>query len=175
MMNLGNARTSFPEKLHGIIIDAETMGFQDIISWQDSGKSFKVHKPQVFQNDIIPKYFKPIKYTSFQRQVRNIRTERKVFYFSFFFSRTRPVNFHHCSFRSMDSSELELDGTQVAMNILSFYVRTLDFARMSVGTRSPLPSLRHRLQPWLLSIITPKVLINVPKHPLLSPTRICSN
>lgn len=64
------ARSSFPEKLHGLIMDAETMGFQDVVSWQDSGKSFKVHKPQIFQNDIIPKYFKPIKYTSFQRQVR---------------------------------------------------------------------------------------------------------
>eukprot|EP00526_Cylindrotheca_closterium_P013146 CAMPEP_0113645438 /NCGR_PEP_ID=MMETSP0017_2-20120614/23951_1 /TAXON_ID=2856 /ORGANISM="Cylindrotheca closterium" /LENGTH=453 /DNA_ID=CAMNT_0000557175 /DNA_START=62 /DNA_END=1423 /DNA_ORIENTATION=+ /assembly_acc=CAM_ASM_000147 len=64
-----NARSSFPEKLHGLIMDAETMGFQDVVSWQDSGKSFKVHKPQIFQNDIIPKYFKPIKYTSFQRQL----------------------------------------------------------------------------------------------------------
>jgi hypothetical protein len=174
MMNHGNARTSFPEKLHGIIIDAETMGFQDIISWQDSGKSFKVHKPQAFQNDIIPKYFKPIKYTSFQRQVRTIRAERKVFFFvPSFFSQTRPVNFHHYSFRSMDSSELELDGTQVAMNIFFFYVRTLDFARMSVGTRSPLPSLSHRLQ--LLFTITPKLLMNAPMHPFLSPTRRCSN
>eukprot|EP00980_Cylindrotheca_fusiformis_P028711 scaffold22639_cov105-Cylindrotheca_fusiformis.AAC.5 len=72
LLNGPNSRTSFPEKLHGLIMDAETMGFQDVVSWQDSGKSFKVHKPQIFQNDIIPKYFKPIKYTSFQRQ--RIRT-----------------------------------------------------------------------------------------------------
>lgn len=69
MINQQDSRSSFPEKLHSLMLDAETMGFTDIVSWQDSGKSFKIHKPQEFQNDIIPRYFKPIKYTSFQRQL----------------------------------------------------------------------------------------------------------
>jgi hypothetical protein len=50
--------------------DAEQNDFQDIVSWNSNGASFKVHKPLEFSDKVMPKYFKnQRKYKSFQRQL----------------------------------------------------------------------------------------------------------
>ena len=44
-------------------------GMEDIVSWQPGGKSFRVHKPKEFAANVMPRYFKKIKYRSWQRQL----------------------------------------------------------------------------------------------------------
>ena len=86
----------FPDKLHALLKDAGRLGFEDIISWHDDGVSFKVHDPKRFSQEIIPQYFRKIKYTSFQRQLSiycfsRIRTGRKTGgYFHPYFCRDLP-------------------------------------------------------------------------------------
>lgn len=58
----------FPWKLHTLLDDAEKEGYQDIISWEDDGKAFCVHKPDQFCESILGKYFRQSKYESFTRQ-----------------------------------------------------------------------------------------------------------
>jgi hypothetical protein len=41
----------------------------DIVSWLPHGMAFRIHKPKDFAEHIMPKYFKKIKYRSFQRQL----------------------------------------------------------------------------------------------------------
>jgi hypothetical protein len=49
--------------------DAETKGFQDIVSWQSGGKSFKIIMNVArFSGEIMGLYFHQTKYKSFQRQ-----------------------------------------------------------------------------------------------------------
>lgn len=49
--------------------DSLILGFEDIISWQPGGKSFKVFDPDRFEKEIIKDYFNQTKYKSFQRQL----------------------------------------------------------------------------------------------------------
>jgi hypothetical protein len=58
----------FPFKLHCMLDDACTNGFDDIVSWDD-GDSFKVHNKETFLEMIVPKYFTLTKYRSFQRML----------------------------------------------------------------------------------------------------------
>mmetsp|Transcript_26290 Transcript_26290/g.64093 ORF Transcript_26290/g.64093 Transcript_26290/m.64093 type:complete len:715 (-) Transcript_26290:105-2249(-) len=63
----------FPWKLYDMLEQAEQDGLQDIVAWQGDGAaygtSFKVFKPQVFVEKLMPRYFKQTKYKSFQRQL----------------------------------------------------------------------------------------------------------
>jgi hypothetical protein len=60
---------TFPAKLHQMVDDAEENDFSDVVSWNNCGSSFKVHKPTEFSNKIMPTYFNQTKYKSFQRQL----------------------------------------------------------------------------------------------------------
>lgn len=60
---------AFPLKLHAMLDDTVASGKEDIISWQPHGKMFKIHKPKAFAAEVLPHYFKQIKYRSFQRQL----------------------------------------------------------------------------------------------------------
>jgi hypothetical protein len=63
----GNANSfQFPWKLHDMLDDAAAEGLDSIVSWTDSGRSFRVHKPQKFVESIMCRYFKQTKYKSFQ-------------------------------------------------------------------------------------------------------------
>lgn len=59
----------FPFKLHRVLNDAETNGFDHIVSWDPDGKAFKVRDHDAFASQIMPKYFDQTKYKSFQRQI----------------------------------------------------------------------------------------------------------
>jgi hypothetical protein len=62
-------RREFPFKLYKLLEDAESDGFAHMISWQEGGRSFRVHQPEVlFTSDILPQYFNQTKYKSFLRQ-----------------------------------------------------------------------------------------------------------
>jgi hypothetical protein len=62
--NSGSAGTSeqnFPVKLHYMLSDMEADGLAHIVSWQPHGRSFTVHKPSAFVQQILPLY---VPYTS---------------------------------------------------------------------------------------------------------------
>lgn len=61
--------TAFPSKLHEILSSPE---FQDLITWLPHGRAWRVLKPKVFEEKIIPRFFRSSKYASFMRQVRII-------------------------------------------------------------------------------------------------------
>eukprot|EP00537_Pseudo-nitzschia_pungens_P002023 CAMPEP_0172355954 /NCGR_PEP_ID=MMETSP1060-20121228/317_1 /TAXON_ID=37318 /ORGANISM="Pseudo-nitzschia pungens, Strain cf. cingulata" /LENGTH=410 /DNA_ID=CAMNT_0013075825 /DNA_START=127 /DNA_END=1360 /DNA_ORIENTATION=+ len=60
---------AFPFKLHSILGNVDKLGQEHIISWLPSGKAFKIHKPKMFAEVVMPKYFNQTKYRSFQRQL----------------------------------------------------------------------------------------------------------
>jgi hypothetical protein len=65
-------------KLHVMLEDAEAKGFQEIVSWQSGGKSFKVLNVTRFSEEIMGLYFQQrTKYKSFQRQL-NIYGFRRI-------------------------------------------------------------------------------------------------
>ncbi len=45
--------------------------YDHIISWTPDGLSFVVKKPSLLVSDVLPLYFKEVKYTSFTRKVRS--------------------------------------------------------------------------------------------------------
>jgi hypothetical protein len=60
---------SFPMKLHTMLEVSERLGFEDVVSWQPGGKSFKVLDADRFARDVMQDYFNQTKYKSFQRQL----------------------------------------------------------------------------------------------------------
>ena len=67
---LDRVRLPFAYKLHLLLCDMESNGFEHIISWVDNGKAFKVHDQQKFEELVQPHYFRQSKMSSFIRQVR---------------------------------------------------------------------------------------------------------
>jgi len=65
----GGVTEPFPEKLHRMIREAEKNGKQDVISFFHHGRSFAIHKPERFCSEIMSKYFKQSRLSSFQRQL----------------------------------------------------------------------------------------------------------
>ena len=60
---------TFPIKLQIILKVIEKLGQQHIISWLPHGRSFMIHRPREFEQEIMGKFFKQTKLTSFQRQL----------------------------------------------------------------------------------------------------------
>lgn len=56
---------NFPAKMHAILSRND---LKDVISWQPHGRSFKVHRPRMFEANVIPTYFEHSKFSSFIRQ-----------------------------------------------------------------------------------------------------------
>jgi hypothetical protein len=52
-----------------MLSSVEEDGFASVVSWQPHGRCFIVHKPKQFVDEVMPRYFKQSKLTSFQRQV----------------------------------------------------------------------------------------------------------
>ena len=59
----------FPERLHRLLMETEKAGQHEIISFTDDGKAFEIHKPDRFFKEIVPKYFKQSRLSSFKRQL----------------------------------------------------------------------------------------------------------
>lgn len=62
----GGVVTPFQFKLHSLLDENR---FDLVISWQPHGRSFVVHKPVDFVQNVMPMYFNQTKYASFQRQL----------------------------------------------------------------------------------------------------------
>lgn len=65
----GGVSSMFPTVLHHMLDDAEKNGFDDVISWQTHGRCFIVHQPKKFVDEVMPKYFRHTRLSSFQRQL----------------------------------------------------------------------------------------------------------
>jgi hypothetical protein len=63
------AAKQFPSTLHLMLQDVDDEGLAHIVSWEIHGRAFKIHKPQDFEQKIIPRYFNQTKITSFHRQL----------------------------------------------------------------------------------------------------------
>jgi hypothetical protein len=59
----------FPLKLQIVLKVTEKLGQQHIISWLPHGRSFMIHKPREFEEEVMGKFFKQTKLTSFRRQL----------------------------------------------------------------------------------------------------------
>lgn len=60
---------TFPLKLYRMLHEVEKSGKQNIVSFLPHGKSFVVHKPKAFVEEVMPKYFTTCRLASFQRQL----------------------------------------------------------------------------------------------------------
>jgi hypothetical protein len=65
----GTKRVPFPQRLFHLLKLAEENGWEDIISWVDDGKGFKVHDRKKFEQELLVKYFNTTRYPSFTRQL----------------------------------------------------------------------------------------------------------
>jgi len=65
----GGVATPFPEKLHYMLSQVDYEGLSNIVSWQPHGRCFIVRNPKEFVEQIMPRFFKQTKLTSFQRQL----------------------------------------------------------------------------------------------------------
>ena len=70
----GGVTEPFPEKLHRMIREAEYNGKLDVLSFFPHGRSFAIHKPERFCAEIMSKYFKQSRLSSFQRQLNLCKT-----------------------------------------------------------------------------------------------------
>lgn len=64
--NADDVPMSFPQKLMDILSND---GNADIASWLPNGKGFMIHQKKRFAVEILPKYFKEAKFTSFTRKL----------------------------------------------------------------------------------------------------------
>lgn len=65
----GGVTEPFPEKLHRLLRDAEENGESDVISFFPHGRAFAIHHEERFCREIMPRYFKQSRFSSFQRQL----------------------------------------------------------------------------------------------------------
>lgn len=65
----GGVAVPFPEKLHFMLSRMDQEGTSKIVAWQPHGRCFIVQKPKEFVEEIMPRFFKQTKLTSFQRQL----------------------------------------------------------------------------------------------------------
>lgn len=70
---------SFPAKLFNMLKEAEAHGHDDVISFLPHGKAFMIHKPEEFAQEIMPKYFKTGRLSSFHRQLNLYGFKRNTF------------------------------------------------------------------------------------------------
>ena len=58
---------------------------ESTISWQCDGKSFMIHDKDIFENEIMPLYFKTSRWKSFQKQLniywfQKVKGKRREYY-----------------------------------------------------------------------------------------------
>ena len=92
----GGVTQPFPDKLM-TMLDAESVARPEVISWCSHGRAFICKQPKVFTDEVMGKYFKQSKLTSFQRQL-NLYGFRRITrgpdasaYYHELFLRGRPV------------------------------------------------------------------------------------
>lgn len=65
----GGVTEPFPEKLHRMLRELEENGETEVVSFFPHGRAFAVHNPTRFVSEVMPKYFRQSRLSSFQRQL----------------------------------------------------------------------------------------------------------
>ena len=65
----GGVTEPFPEKLHRMLRETEEGGESDLVSFFPHGRAFAIHHVERFCREIMPRYFKQSRLSSFQRQL----------------------------------------------------------------------------------------------------------
>ena len=65
----GGTALAFPLVLHRMLDLAVHDGYDDIISWQPHGRCFHVHDQERFVSQVMPRFFRQTRFSSFQRQL----------------------------------------------------------------------------------------------------------
>ena len=65
----GGVTEPFPEKLHRMLAEVEERGESDVVSFLPHGRAFVIHHVERFCREIMPRYFKQSRLSSFQRQL----------------------------------------------------------------------------------------------------------
>jgi hypothetical protein len=68
MHRLGRAG-KFPQKLHKLLNDLEEQGRTDVAAFLSHGRAFAIFNTVEFASDVMPRYFRMSRYSSFQRQL----------------------------------------------------------------------------------------------------------
>ena len=69
---------TFPQKVYTMLKKCGRFDFEDIVSWQPHGKSFKIHSTELFVEKVLPLFFRQTKIKSFSRQLYNYGFRRTV-------------------------------------------------------------------------------------------------
>jgi hypothetical protein len=67
--NRGGVSEPFPDKLHRMLLAVEREGLSEVVGFFSHGRAFAIHKQRRFIHDIMPRFFRQSKLTSFQRQL----------------------------------------------------------------------------------------------------------
>lgn len=93
----GGVTEPFPEKLHRMLSEIDNAGNADIASFYPHGRAFGIHDQDRFVREIMPKYFKQTRLSSFLRQLNLYGFTRIVLgpdaggYFHELFLKGRPT------------------------------------------------------------------------------------
>ena len=83
----------FPAKMHAILASPD---LNDIVAWDDHGRSFRILKPKRFECYILPRFFEHSKFSSFIRQAngwgfrRFLSGPNRNSYYQEYFLRSMP-------------------------------------------------------------------------------------
>ena len=69
LMLMSKRNVCFPVKIMILIEDCHRRGLTNIVSWNSSGRAFRVYDHVRFENEILPLYLESSKYSSFLRQL----------------------------------------------------------------------------------------------------------
>jgi hypothetical protein len=74
----GGTSEHFPQKLHRMLSELQKeAGGTDVASFLPHGRAFDIHNPKKFVTEIMPKYFRMSRFSSFQRQL-NLYDFRRI-------------------------------------------------------------------------------------------------
>lgn len=74
----GGTSEQFPQKLHRMLSElAKNEGGIDVASFLPHGRAFVIHNPKKFATEVMPKYFRMSRFSSFQRQL-NLYDFRRI-------------------------------------------------------------------------------------------------
>ena len=67
--NRGGVTEPFPDKMHRMLNGTEREGLTDVVAFFSHGRAFAIHKPRRFVAEVMSRYFRQTRLTSFQRQL----------------------------------------------------------------------------------------------------------
>eukprot|EP00551_Chaetoceros_affinis_P000680 CAMPEP_0203642952 /NCGR_PEP_ID=MMETSP0088-20131115/8363_1 /ASSEMBLY_ACC=CAM_ASM_001087 /TAXON_ID=426623 /ORGANISM="Chaetoceros affinis, Strain CCMP159" /LENGTH=501 /DNA_ID=CAMNT_0050498951 /DNA_START=30 /DNA_END=1535 /DNA_ORIENTATION=+ len=138
----------FPIKLHIVLKVTEKLGQQHIISWLPHGRSFMIHRPREFEEEVMGKFFKQTKLTSFRRQLNLYDFQRITHgrdagsYYHELFLRGRPLLAKRMIRRKVKGTKIRASSSPD--DEPNFYTMTFMGPITDFPSKGPVPSMDHR-------------------------------